>query len=64
MDAKVGLASQWCVDKDFQGQGLIQKIYNYFEMIIAGKYDFIEASIRKNNPAGSGNNKIRHENYF
>ena len=50
---RIGLALQWCVDKEYQGKGLIQKIYLHFQTLIKDKYDIIEASVRKNNPAGN-----------
>lgn len=53
INSKVGLALQWCIDKEFQGIGLIQSIYSYFEILVSQKYDMIEASVRKNNPAGN-----------
>ena len=51
--SRVGLALQWCVDKKYQGKGLIQNIYLLFEALLKEKYDIIEASVRKNNPAGN-----------
>jgi len=51
-NAKVGLALQLCLDTDFQGNGIIQKVYSYLETLTNDRFDVIEASVRKNNPAG------------
>ena len=53
-NSKVGLALQICVDREYQGMGIIQKAYSYFETMLKNKYDIIEASVRINNPAGNG----------
>ncbi|MEI6053640.1 MAG: hypothetical protein WCQ44_13125, partial [Opitutaceae bacterium] len=51
-NAKVGLALQLCLDTDFQGNGIIQKVYSYLETLTNDRFDVIEASVRKNNLAG------------
>lgn len=51
-NARVGLGLQICVDQEYQGKDLIQVIYSSFENSVADSYDFIEASVRKGNPAG------------
>lgn len=64
-NAEVGLALQWCVDENFQGMGLIQNIYSAFEYHVKDKYEYIEASVRKNNPAGNAaTTKLRMQTIY
>lgn len=51
--ATVGLALQICIDQEYQGLGVIQKAFSFFESMVSSKYDIIEASVKKDNPAGN-----------
>lgn len=51
--SKVALGLQWLVDSEYQGKGIIQKLYFHLEALVGDKYDIVEASVRKNNPAGN-----------
>jgi hypothetical protein len=53
MTSKVALALQWCVDGDYQGKGIIKYLFNGFCNLLDGRYDLVEASVLKQNPAGN-----------
>jgi len=52
-NVNVALGLQWLIDNPYQGKGVIQKLYFHLEALMKNKYDIVEASVRKNNPAGN-----------
>lgn len=46
---RIALALQICVDSEYRNSGVLSSMFKYFENLLFGKYDYIEASVRNTN---------------
>ncbi len=49
-DAPYVVVGQLCVAKEYRGQGLTQKMYNYFKECLAPEFDFLITDVARDNP--------------
>jgi ribosomal protein S18 acetylase RimI-like enzyme len=49
-DVNYVVVGQLCVAKEYRGQGLVQRMYNYYRDCLSAEYDYLVTDVARDNP--------------